>query len=56
MVNQTLVAKRYTKGIQAIQLNKDTSPYVQHILKYGHSYSNIDNTMEIIQIEKNSHF
>jgi hypothetical protein len=32
--------------------NKDTCTYAQHILNTGHTYGNIENTMEIIQIAK----
>jgi hypothetical protein len=35
---------------RAIKYNKDTSTYAQHILNTGHSYGNIQHTMEIIQV------
>jgi hypothetical protein len=41
---------RYKEHIHAIKYNKDISTYAQHILNTGHSYGNIQKTMEIIQI------
>jgi hypothetical protein len=43
---------RYKEHILAIKYNKDTSTYAQHTLNMGHTYGNIQNTIEIIQRAK----
>jgi hypothetical protein len=43
---------RYKEHIRTIkyECNKDTSTYVQHIINTGHSYGNIQNTVEVFQV------
>jgi hypothetical protein len=43
---------RYKEHIQAIRTNKRNSKYAQHILDTGHTCSTIDETLEILHIEK----
>jgi hypothetical protein len=43
---------RYKEHMSAIKHNKDTSTYAQHILDTGHSYGNIQDVMEVIQVTK----
>jgi hypothetical protein len=47
---------RFKQHIRAIKHNSDTSTYAQHILNNGHTYGNINDTMDIIKItQKNRH-
>jgi hypothetical protein len=41
---------RLKKHIRATKYNRDTSTYAQHILDTGHTYGNMKNTTEIINI------
>jgi hypothetical protein len=43
---------RYKEHIQAIRANKPNSKYAQHILDTQNTYSNIQETMDILHIEK----
>jgi hypothetical protein len=43
---------RYKENIRAIRYNKESSGYAQHILNTDHSYGNIEDTMDIIKIER----
>jgi hypothetical protein len=36
--------------------NKTTSGYVQHILETGHTFGNINDTMEIFKVKKGLYF
>jgi hypothetical protein len=42
---------RFKEHIHAIRTNKTTSEYAQHILETGHSYDNIENTLNILHHE-----
>jgi hypothetical protein len=42
----------YKEHIQAIRTNKSNSKYAQHILDTQHTYSNIQETRDILYIEK----
>jgi hypothetical protein len=50
--NRTIVHTRYKEHIRAIKYNKNTFKCAQHVLNTGHTYGNIQNTMEIIQTAK----
>jgi hypothetical protein len=43
---------RYKEHIHAIHSNKTTSKYAQHILDTQHAYGNIEDTLDILHIEK----
>jgi hypothetical protein len=43
---------RYKEHMQAIRTNKQTSKYAQHILDSVHKYNTIQETMEVLHIEK----
>jgi hypothetical protein len=43
---------RYKEHVRAIKYNKETSGYARHILNSGHSYGSIDDTLDIIKIER----
>jgi hypothetical protein len=43
---------RYKKHIQAIRNNRESSGYAQHILKTGHIYGLIDDTIETIKVAR----
>jgi hypothetical protein len=51
-VGQTgrLFKTRFKEDIQAIRNNEINSTYAQHILNTGHTYGQLDNTMNILQI------
>jgi hypothetical protein len=38
--------------VRAIRFNKENSGYAKHILKSGHSYGNINDVMDILEVEK----
>jgi hypothetical protein len=42
---------RFKEHIRAIKYNRETSGYAKHILRSGHSYGNIKDTMDIIKVE-----
>jgi hypothetical protein len=46
---------RYREHIQAIKNNTETSKFVQHILETNHTYGPMEETMEILQINKKGH-
>jgi hypothetical protein len=43
---------RYKEHIQAIKRDKQNSKYAQHILDMGHTYSTMDQILEILHKEK----
>jgi hypothetical protein len=43
---------RYKEHIQAIRTNNPNSKYAQHILDTQHTYSNTQETMDILHFEK----
>jgi hypothetical protein len=43
---------RFKEHIRAIRHNKETSGYAKHILKSGHSYSSINDIMDIIKVKR----
>jgi predicted DNA-binding protein with PD1-like motif len=43
---------RYKEHIHAIRSNKQNSKFAQHMLHTGQTYSTIDQTMEVLHIEK----
>jgi hypothetical protein len=43
---------RYNEYIHAVKTNKQNSKYAQHILNTGHTYSTINETLEILHTEK----
>jgi hypothetical protein len=43
---------RYREHINAIWTNKQNSKFTQHILENGHTYNTMDQTMEVLHIEK----
>jgi hypothetical protein len=43
---------RYREHIQAIRYNKSNSKYSEHILDTQHTYRTIENTMDMLNIEK----
>jgi hypothetical protein len=46
---------RFKEHIQDIRTNRHNSKYVQHILDTGHAYNKLDQTMRILNIEKEGH-
>lgn len=40
----------FNKHIRTIKYNRDTSTCVQHIINMGHTYRNIQDRVEIIQV------
>jgi hypothetical protein len=46
------VRTRYKEHIHAIHTNKTTSKYAQHILDTQYAYGTIENTLDILHIEK----
>jgi hypothetical protein len=46
---------RYREHINAIRTNKQNSKFAQHILETGHTYNMMDQTMEVLHIEKKGH-
>jgi hypothetical protein len=43
---------RYKEHIQAIRNNNGNSGYSKHILKMGHTYASITNTMKVLKTER----
>jgi hypothetical protein len=43
---------RYNEHIHAIKANKQNSKYAEHILDTGHTYSTVNETLEILHTEK----
>jgi predicted GIY-YIG superfamily endonuclease len=43
---------RYREHIDAIRTNRQNSKFAHHSLETGHDYDTIDQTMEILQVEK----
>jgi hypothetical protein len=46
---------RFKEHIQDIRTNRSNSKFAQHILDTGQTYNTIDQTMEILHIEKKGH-
>jgi hypothetical protein len=46
---------RYREHIQAIRNISETSKFAQQILETGHTYGTIEETMEIMQLNKKGH-
>jgi hypothetical protein len=49
--NRTFKA-HYKEHLQAIRTNKHNSGFAQHILDTGHIYDSINQTMEVLHVEK----
>jgi hypothetical protein len=47
---------RYKEHISPIKHKKDTSTYAQHILNTGHTYGNMQDVMEVIQIARKGRY
>jgi cell fate (sporulation/competence/biofilm development) regulator YlbF (YheA/YmcA/DUF963 family) len=43
---------RFNEPVQTIKYNRDTSTYAQHTVNTGHTYGNMQDTMEIIQVAR----
>jgi hypothetical protein len=43
---------RFKEHIQGIRNNRTKAGYSQHILNTGHEYSNIENIMNILKVQK----
>jgi hypothetical protein len=43
---------RFKEHIRAIKYNRETSGYAKHILRSGHSYGNMEDTMDVIKVER----
>jgi len=43
---------RFNEHKRAFQYNTTQSKFTQHLLTHGHSFGNLENTMEIIQLQK----
>jgi hypothetical protein len=43
---------RFNEHKQSFRYNSQHSKYAQHLIEHGHAFSNIHNTMEILQFQK----
>lgn len=50
--NRTHTQVRYRQHINAIRNNRQNSKFTQHILETGHEYITLDQTVEILHIDK----
>jgi hypothetical protein len=50
--NWTYIRSCCEEHIQAIRTNRQNSKFAQHILDTGYTYNSIDQTTEILHIEK----